>query len=200
MADQSNIIINYTDHVSGKAQQKTITNINPAASSADLATWGAMTAALTKDTYSKTTRIDRTECDTPKATRTTSKLRWESSSHSATNVPSDGIINISTADVAKGSSSYAKITIGIKISDQLILPTTSISSSVSTEEWAVVTMSYTTSNNVYSTKDEWAITFSLTNGNNPVAQTVTIDITFPETNTSAAWSKTLTFNITEEEG
>lgn len=200
MADQSNIIINYTDHVSGKAQQKTITNINPTASSADLATWGAMTAALTKDTYSKTTRIDRTECDTPKATRTTSKLRWESSSHSATNVPSDDVINVTTASMAKGSSSYAKIVIAAKLSDQFIVPVATISSSVSTETWVLTTLSYTADTNVYSTKDEWAITFLLGTGADPVAQTVTIDITFPATNTSAAWSKTLTFNITEEEG
>ena len=66
MADKSNIIITMNDHISGKAQQKTITDINPAAASSKLATWGQMTAALSKDSYVKTTRIDKTECDTPK--------------------------------------------------------------------------------------------------------------------------------------
>lgn len=65
MADKSSIIVESTNHVTGKKQQLTLTNINPQASSGNLATWGQMTAALTKDAYSKTTRIDKTECDTP---------------------------------------------------------------------------------------------------------------------------------------
>lgn len=134
----------------------------------------------------------------PKTERTLSKLRWESSSHSATNVPSDGVINVTTADMAKGSSAYAKIAINVKLSDGFILPAVTISSSVSTETWVLTTMQYSASTNVYSAKDEWMITFMLNTGTDPVAQTVTINITFPETNKSAAWSKTITFNITDD--
>ena len=74
MADKSNLIITMNDHESGKAQQKTITDINPQASSSKLATWGQMTAALSKDGYVKTTRIDRTECDVVKTERTISSV------------------------------------------------------------------------------------------------------------------------------
>lgn len=74
MADKSNLIITMNDYESGKEQQKTITDINPQASSSKLATWGQMTAALSKDSYVKTTRIDRTECDVVKTARTISSV------------------------------------------------------------------------------------------------------------------------------
>ena len=73
MANQSNVIINYTDHLSGNVQQKTITDINPQASNSKLATWGQMTLGLTKDAYNKTTRIDKIDCDEVTARPITSK-------------------------------------------------------------------------------------------------------------------------------
>jgi len=67
--DKTSIIVESTNHVSGKNQQLTIQNVNPQASRGHLATWGRMTAALTKDSYGKTVRIDRIECDVDKTAR-----------------------------------------------------------------------------------------------------------------------------------
>lgn len=100
MADKSSIIIGYTDHSSGKAQQKTITDINPQASNAKLATWGEMTAALTKDNYVKTTRIDRRECDNAN-TRPITDLTYGYSGSNPIAVPSNFIISIPTSDNLK---------------------------------------------------------------------------------------------------
>lgn len=58
----TSIIVNSTN--SGKVLQKTITNVNPNADNDKLATWGQMLTALTDNTYTKTDRVDKANCDT----------------------------------------------------------------------------------------------------------------------------------------
>ena len=48
----------------GKAQQKTVTYVNPAAANAALATFGQKITALSTNTYVSTERINRIACDT----------------------------------------------------------------------------------------------------------------------------------------
>ena len=56
----------------GKTLQKTLTDINPAADNAALKTWGEMLNGLTQNTYVKTDRIDKTNCDTIRTKQTPS--------------------------------------------------------------------------------------------------------------------------------
>lgn len=61
MATKTSLIINST--YDGKTIQKTLTDINPAADNTALKTWGQMLNGLTTNTYVKTDRIDKTNCD-----------------------------------------------------------------------------------------------------------------------------------------
>ena len=59
---KENIIITATK--SGKTIQKSLTDMNPEATNAQLATFGTMLNALTTNTYQKTDRITKVNCDT----------------------------------------------------------------------------------------------------------------------------------------
>ncbi len=61
MAKESVII---TATKSGKTIQKSLTDMNPEATNAQLATFGTMLNALTTNTYQKTDRITKVNCDT----------------------------------------------------------------------------------------------------------------------------------------
>lgn len=62
MATKTSLVI--TSSSAGKNLQKTLTDINPAASNSALKTWGEMLTGLTTNTYVKTDRVDKTNCDT----------------------------------------------------------------------------------------------------------------------------------------
>ena len=59
---KENVVITSTKD--GKTLQKTLTDVNPAATNAQLATFGTMLNALTTNTYGKTDRITKVNCDT----------------------------------------------------------------------------------------------------------------------------------------
>lgn len=60
---KSNIVITSTNS-QGKTLQKTLTDINPAATNSQLATFGNMLNQLTTNVYGHTTKITKTNCDT----------------------------------------------------------------------------------------------------------------------------------------
>ena len=62
MATKTSLVINAVND--GKQIQKTLTDINPAANNSALKVWGQMLNGLTTNTYVKTDRIDKTNCDT----------------------------------------------------------------------------------------------------------------------------------------
>lgn len=62
----TSLIIQTEDHITGSAQQMTVTDINPNATNADLLTFAQMTAGLSKDTYVKSARVDKSELDNSK--------------------------------------------------------------------------------------------------------------------------------------
>ena len=72
----TSIIIETQDYLTDKVQQKTIDHVNPDASSANLVTFAQKTAALSKDSYLKTTRIDKIDCDSDVDTRTQRNIVW----------------------------------------------------------------------------------------------------------------------------
>lgn len=61
MSTKTSLVINAVND--GKQIQKTLTDINPAADNTALKVWGQMLNGLTTNTYVKTDRIDKTNCD-----------------------------------------------------------------------------------------------------------------------------------------
>lgn len=59
----TSIIVTTADYLSGNLQQTSLTYVNPNADNSKLKTFAQMTAALSKDSYVKTTRVDKTELD-----------------------------------------------------------------------------------------------------------------------------------------
>ena len=59
---KTNVIVTSTD--SGKSVQKSLTDINPAVNNDKLAQFGQMLIGLTTNTYQKTDRIIKVNCDT----------------------------------------------------------------------------------------------------------------------------------------
>lgn len=57
------IIVNATDAL-GKSAQKSVTNVNPAATNSQLVSLGQAINAISNNTYGGTVRIDKTDCDT----------------------------------------------------------------------------------------------------------------------------------------
>lgn len=57
------IIVNATDAL-GKSAQKSVTNVNPAATNSQLVALGQAINAISNNTYGGTVRIDKTDCDT----------------------------------------------------------------------------------------------------------------------------------------
>ncbi|MBR6711968.1 MAG: hypothetical protein IKI76_03125 [Selenomonadaceae bacterium] len=74
----TSLIVTTADYQTGKTQQTTFTGVNPAATAAELQTFGEMTAALSKDTFVKATRVEQTNCAVTKQHHllsTTSSIR-----------------------------------------------------------------------------------------------------------------------------
>lgn len=74
----TSLIVTTADYQTGKTQQTTFTGVNPAATAAELQTFGEMTAALSKDTFVKATRVEQTDCAVTKQHHllsTTSSIR-----------------------------------------------------------------------------------------------------------------------------
>ena len=192
MAKQSNVIVNYTDHLSGKTQQKTITDINPQASNAKLATWGQMTLGLTKDNYGKTTRIDKIDCDNVNQ-RTVSLFQYQVGSVSFTNVPADGIINLTTAQAISGGS--ARFIFKLRMNDMAFIPTLEYSST-SNNVISDTEVQYNSAKFYGSSKNLLQCGFIIIQ--EPLdPQVITVKLSMPATETFDVWTRTLTFNITE---
>ncbi len=60
---KTSAIITYTD-ANGKAMQKTLTDINPDASSAEIKTFAQKMVGMTDNVYVQTDRVDKINCDT----------------------------------------------------------------------------------------------------------------------------------------
>ena len=95
----TSLIIAFADYSTGKAQQTTITGVNPKAANADLQTFAQMTAALSKDTYVKAERVDKLGLDSGLKTPHP-VTRWQAILQGGETVTiEDGVLNITTAQV-----------------------------------------------------------------------------------------------------
>lgn len=190
MADKSNLIITMTDYESGKEQQKTITDINPTASSSKLATWGQMTAALSKDGYVKTTRIDRTECDNPTNPRQPILEYKDYSATPAVNVRMDLTQDSYTLPLSKLQSGTKLVLeyhnekpITYDTSRLLIMDLTTTSSTPITTP-SPMSVYYQNPNYVFTIQTDGT------------EQTLSFKLFLARSNTNAEWEKTITITLT----
>ncbi|MBR0290173.1 MAG: hypothetical protein IJQ82_14445 [Selenomonadaceae bacterium] len=70
---KTSLIITSTDQL-GKGLQKTVTDVNPDATSAQLVTFATKLNALTTNSYVRTDRVDKTNCDTEASGKQTPTL------------------------------------------------------------------------------------------------------------------------------
>lgn len=196
MANKSSLVITATDAVTGKAQQKTVTDINPQASSTHLKTWAQMTASLTRDGYIKSKRVDVRELDDQaNSQRTFTTMRYSINNGSSyVDIPQDGIINASPSDFV-AAPGYYRIYFLLKGKDAFCLPTLELSSSIGTKLFP--------HNAIYDypnarwTRDNWLISFTTEDLNQLLPQVITAKVTFPASGDYDAWSKIITFNVSE---
>lgn len=200
--DKTSIIVESTNHVSGKNQQLTIQNVNPQASRGHLATWGQMTAALTKDSYGKTVRIDRIECDNdPRPQRPITQLRIYmknsgGSSLSPRNIPLD------TKTFTTDTTSLASVTISgetwcrfpLLINTPYDVPPHISVETTGQATFARRTFAYGFDNENATAKDLWACEIV---GNTLEAATITIHVHFDETTTYQPCDFDITVNVEE---
>lgn len=83
---KTSVILTARDE-SGKDLQKSLTDINPDATNAQLMTFAQKLNSMTKNTYISTTRVDKINCDTePGDTRPTPTLTLDKTSDTVTNI------------------------------------------------------------------------------------------------------------------
>ena len=109
---KENIIITATK--SGKTIQKSLTDVNPEATNAQLATFGTMLNALTTNTYQKTDRITKVNCDTEPGggAKQTPTLTLSRSSRTlgdaVSDIGADGTCNLANVTTNSDGHLYAR--------------------------------------------------------------------------------------------
>ena len=173
---KTSAIITSTDPTTGKTLQKTLTDINPDASNAQIATFGGMLNAITGNGYVNTFRVDKVNCDLESGggdTRPTPTLTLSESTTTLADLKS-----------AVTSGVYAKI-ISLTYSGDAPVIATSFNPSV--YFGAVVAPDTSQSDNTHN-----FIMFGSSNLSATVTTGFTITITAPETDNYKAASATFT--------
>lgn len=196
MATKTSLLITATDYVTERDQQKTITDINPQASSAHLKSWARETIDMTKDTYLKAKRVDVTDIDSI-VQRPIQRLRYfpdgntsvTMSEQTVPNMPEDGQL---TSTVTNGLSFACAIKTPYDIAPIVEVETTNnINVTLFSATYYGV--------NRGTAPEYWVIQCSAQGSPTvPVGTVCTVKVSFPPTNLYDAWSKTFTVNITEE--
>ena len=184
--------INITTIRDNEKKQKSITYINPLTSSQELIDFAQSIVAVTNDSYDKTTRIDRIDCDNANQ-RTVSLFQYQVGSVSFTNVPADGIINLTTAQAISGGS--ARFIFKLRMNDMAFIPTLEYSST-SNNVISDTEVQYNSAKFYGSSKNLLQCGFIIIQ--EPLdPQVITVKLSMPATETFDVWTRTLTFNITE---
>lgn len=82
---KTSLIITSTDQF-GKGLQKTVTDVNPDATSAQLVTFATKLNALTTNSYVRTDRVDKTNCDTEASGKQTPTFTLDKYTASASSI------------------------------------------------------------------------------------------------------------------
>ena len=124
--------------------------------------------------------------------RTVSMFQYQTDNSNLINVPSDGVLNITTAQHVGN-----KFTFRIRMEDMYIAPTLTLSSNVETASFSDIAFQYNSPNFYGSSKNQAIFGFYYNNQVEP--QILTCKIFFPATANYDAWEKTITVNIVEPE-
>ena len=117
--------VTFTDANSNEQLQKTLTDINPAATNAQLKAFAQSFYGLSDDTYVKSNRVDRINCDTEESGGTGSGKRFRETAITGAAKGSTATI---TANIREGGTSHgtsAAVT-------RLLLSPTTVTSGVAT--------------------------------------------------------------------
>lgn len=175
--------INHAD--SNKKVTNKLSYVNPNITNQQAVTLANMFTDLTKDTYSKTTRTDTTDCDnTIQRPITSITYTYDNNGSSATaDVPADGVINITTTKVRNREYSIMIYTpydsANLTYSDLVYTTEDPIN--------FIRSVSYSTSRLIIFS------TGTVTTGQ------VKFTLHIPATSQYDAWTKDFTFNITTAE-
>lgn len=198
MADKSNLIITTTDYLTGNTQQKTITDINPLADNNHLKTFAQMTAGLSKDSYTKSKRVDVTELNGVGKPRTFARLDYNFIANVNTNITSDqtsvtASTNLSNVRVQSGNKTcLIEVTTAFDAAPQILNYSTT---GTKPARWAnAVHSQYKNGGNDYTNR--WNILVWLPNA---VAVT-TFTLHFDATPTTDAYDLPFTLTVTADEG
>lgn len=196
----TSLVINSADYSTGKAQQTTITGVNPKVGTETLQTFAQMTAALSKDTYVKAERVDRANLDAQKPARTIAVQanRTINGTTGVSYIPGDNLELKLALDDTKSYDMDIRLPIGFEQGVVPFLSDVSVEGEgLSTENsgWTR-TVYYSKLYQVESLVNMWCLAIRLAK---TVPCTVTATINVPETDQYAAYSRTLTWNISAKE-
>jgi len=196
---KTDLTITSTDNVTGKKVTDKISYVNPNITNSQAVTLAQAVNALTKNTYTSTTRTDQTDCDTPKATRaiTINALHWGNTQNAnvTTSIGDSNNLTVKiTPDATKTLTLNTRI-IGAPNTNDFVPYWTDLSVSSDTDGLTVVhpvTTFYGGDYGTASLQNVWSIDLQLSQTQTAI---VTGTINIPETREYAAYSRTLTFNV-----
>ena len=190
----TSLIISTKDHLTEAAQVKSLTNINPEVSAANLQTFAQMTAALSADSFIKAVRIDETALDgSAKIARPVTAFQYVTASGFVA-VPSDGIINMTTSQVA-GKSLRLRIRTPYDVAPII----SDYSDNATDTKTALGTVSWADVKGLTDRQYLWQVQFQC-DVNATIAITprvVSFKVSFLATPQYDSWSRNITFNVTE---
>ena len=196
----TSLVIYSADYLTGKAQQTTITGVNPNAANSDIATFAQMTAALSKDTFVKAERVDRANLDAQKPARTIDIVTVRT----VNDATAYGPISSDNLDVKLAINETKSYDIETRLPmdyEQGVFPYLSDISiegeglSAENSGWAR-TVYYTSFYQVQEVRGMWSVVIRLAK---TVPCTVTATVNVPETDQYKAYSRTLTWTISAKE-
>ena len=112
--------VTFTDANSNEQLQKTLTDINPAATNAQLKAFAQSFYGLSDDTYVKSNRVDRINCDTEESGGTVSGKRFRETAITGAAKGSTATI---TANIREGGTINPAVFYYANGSTQLLSPT-----------------------------------------------------------------------------
>ena len=183
----TSLIVTTADYQTGKTQQTTFTGVNPAATAAELQTFGEMTAALSKDTFVKATRVEQVDCSVTKPARPVPSLMYLRRD-TEINFPEEGVVNLTTSQIYIAGG-RGQLVVRIRTPYDGMAPV--IVNPVA--EGTTVSLNTV---NFSATGLRWHITWDLPQGDVPVCS-FSFTLHFDETSEYQAFDKLLTFNVTE---
>ena len=203
MATTTSMEITLTKDSDNTEKTRTVSYINPNATGTELVELAETYVGLTNDNYVKTTRIDKTDCDTETTTDrliTSIKSRDGRSGGYYHDVDATGIINLTTAQIID-----KQLMLVIKTPNDGASPVIEDFSDTDTEH-PIGLITSTWSSTLIASSDQqngWTITFADTGSSSQrtdiTARIVSFKIHFDRTETYYSYEKQITFNITAAE-